>query len=136
MDVMARNHRALGWLTVIVLAGCGTAHARTGYGRMAGVVLDPAGTPQLGATVWVSTEDAADHTVTQLLTDQRGAFLAGRLRSGSYSVRVSLAGFLPTLEQHIEVTPNLTTLLKIELGTVFDSLQQFAPPARPAHGTR
>ncbi len=119
---MARNHRALGWLIVAVLVSCGTSQARSGYGRMAGVVLDSTGTPQLGATVWVSTEDAADHTVTQLLTDQRGAFSAPRLRSGWYSVRVSLAGFLPTLEQHVEVTPNLTTLLRIELGTVFDSL--------------
>lgn len=122
MNVMARNHRALGWLIVAVLVSCGTSQARSGYGRMAGVVLDSTGTPQLGATVWVSTEDAADHTVTQLLTDQRGAFSAPRLRSGWYSVRVSLAGFLPTLEQHVEVTPNLTTLLRIELGTVFDSL--------------
>jgi hypothetical protein len=132
MDVMARNHRALSWLIAVVLAGCGTAHARSGYGRMAGVVLDSAGTPQLGATVWVSTEDAADHTVTQLLTDQHGAFSDARLRSGSYSVRVSLAGFLPTLEQHVEVTPNLTTLLKIELGTVFDSLNSLRrQPAQP-----
>ncbi len=132
MDVMARNHRALGWLIVAVLAGCGTAQARSGYGRMAGVVLDSAGTPQLGATVWVSTEDAAERSVTQLLTDQHGAFSAAKLRSGSYSVRVSLAGFLPTLEQHIEVSPNLTTLLKIELGTVFDSLNSLRrQPAQP-----
>jgi len=120
--VMARNHRALSWVAAIVLLGCGTAHARPGYGRMAGVVLDSSGTPQLGATVWVSAEDATDHTVTQLLTDQHGAFSALRLRAGAYTVRVSLAGFLPTLEQHIQITPNLTTLLKIELGTVFDSL--------------
>ena len=132
MDVMARNHRALSWLTAIVLLGCGTAHARSGYGRMAGVVLDSSGTPQLGATVWVSTEDAADHTVTQLLTDQHGSFSAARLRSGSYSVRVSLAGFLPTLERHIQVAPNLTTLLKIELGTVFDSLNSLRrQPSQP-----
>lgn len=130
--MMARNLRALAWLAALVVLGCGSADARPGYGRLVGVVLDVSGTPQLGATVWVSPEDTSDHAVTQLLTDQHGAFSTLRLHSGSYSVRVSLAGFLPTFEQHVRVAPNVTTLLRIELGTVFDSLDSLRrAPSQP-----
>jgi hypothetical protein len=85
-------------------------------------VLDPSGIPQLGATVWIAAEDAGDEAVAQLLTNQRGFFSSAQLRPGLYSVRVSLVGFLPALERDVRITPNLTTLVKIELGTVFDTL--------------
>ena len=39
-------------------------------------------------------------------------------------MRVTLAGFLPTLEKHVRVTANLTTLLRIQLESMFASLEQ------------
>jgi hypothetical protein len=122
--VQARIHRALGWLIAAgVLCLCGVpAQARTGDGRLSGIVLDPAGIPQLGATVWIAAEDMGDQAAAQLLTNQRGSFSSSQMRPGLYSVRVSLVGFLPALERHVRITPNLTTIVKIELGTVFDTL--------------
>ncbi|MGB6431458.1 MAG: carboxypeptidase-like regulatory domain-containing protein, partial [Candidatus Acidiferrales bacterium] len=68
----------------------------------------------------------------QLLTNQRGFFSSAEMRPGLYSVRVSLVGFLPALERHVRITPNLTTLVKIELGTVFDTLDSLRrAPAVP-----
>jgi hypothetical protein len=132
--VQARIHRALGWLIAAgVLSLCGVpAQARTGDGRLSGIVLDPAGIPQLGATVWIATEDTDAQSVAQLLTNQRGSFSSAQLRPGLYSVRVSLVGFLPALQRHVRITPNLTTLVKIELGTVFDTLDSLRrAPAVP-----
>jgi hypothetical protein len=133
--VQARIHRALGWLiaAATVLCVCGVAaQARTGDGHLSGIVLDPAGIPQLGATVWIAAEDAGDQSIAQLLTNQRGSFSSAQLRPGLYSVRVSLVGFLPALERHVRITPNLTTLVKIELGTVFDTLDSLRrAPAIP-----
>jgi hypothetical protein len=76
----------------------------------------------LGATVWIAAEDMGDQAAAQLLTNQRGSFSSSQMRPGLYSVRVSLVGFLPALERHVRITPNLTTIVKIELGTVFDTL--------------
>jgi carboxypeptidase family protein len=132
--VQARIHRALVWtIAAAVVCLCGApAQARTGDGRMSGVVLDPSGVPQLGATVWIMAEDAGSQAVAQLLTNQHGAFSSAQLRPGLYSVRVSLVGFLPALQRDIRVTPNLTTIVKIELGTVFDTLDSLRrAPAAP-----
>jgi len=131
--VQARIYRALGWMVAAaVLCAVPAAQARTGDGRLTGIVLDSSGIPQLGATVWIAAEDGGGLAVAQLLTNQRGSFSSAELRPGLYTVRVSLVGFLPALERHVRITSNITTLVKIELGTVFDSLDSLRrAPAVP-----
>ena len=65
------------------------------------------------------------------LTNTQGVFRDERLAPGFYTVRVTLAGFLPTLEKHIRVSANLTTLVRIQLESMFASLEQLrrAPSA-------
>ncbi len=92
------------------------------FGKLSGTVVDPAGVPQMGATVALSQNDLANNSVTRLLTNDRGSFLAARLAPGIYTIRVTLAGFLPALERNVRIEPNLTTILKIEMGTIFSSL--------------
>src|SRR2546425_6460628 len=58
------------------------------------------------------------------LTNTQGMFRGDKLAPGCYSVRVTLAGFLPTFEKHIRVTSNLTTVVRIELESMFASLDQ------------
>jgi hypothetical protein len=113
-----------GWVAVVVLAMAGSAGAQTGYGKLAGVVQDPAGTPQMGATIWVIEEEAVGQTASRYLTDQHGAFSSGHLKPGKYEVRVSLAGFLPALERDVAVAANLTTLLRVQMDSIFASLDQ------------
>ena len=125
------------------LAVCGllccaweTASAQGGgYGLISGIVKDPVGVRQMGATVVVTTERLGERVSTQLLTDQNGAFSLARMRPGLYSVKVSLAGFMPALQEHIRISPNLTTIVQLELGSVFASLDALrqAPP-RPSEG--
>src|SRR5260370_3870364 len=59
-----------------------------------------------------------------LVTDTQGMFRGDQLAPGFYTVRVTLAGFLPTLEKHIRITSNLTTVVRIELESMFASLDQ------------
>ena len=114
--------RTLGWAMVMVLALAVSATAKQGYGTLSGVVVNPSGTPQMGAVVWLIAEDGSGGTVSQLLTNQHGAFSSDHLKPGKYAVRVSLAGFLPAMERHIAVMADLTTLLRVQVDSVFASL--------------
>jgi hypothetical protein len=41
-----------------------------------------------------------------------------------YTVRVTLAGFLPTVQQHVRISAHLTTVVRVELESMFASLDQ------------
>jgi len=113
-------------LTAVVLS-LGTqpaaAQAKLVPGRLAGVVRDAAGTPQLGANVELIAETGAAAS-RGFLTNTQGIFRGEKLAPGLYTLRVTLAGFLPTLEKHIRVTSNLTTVVRVELESMFASLDQ------------
>jgi hypothetical protein len=124
--------RSLG-LCGLLFCAWGTASAQSSYGLIAGIVSDPAGIRQMGATVVLTTERLGEQVSTQLLTDKDGAFSLGRMRPGLYSVKVSLAGFMPALQEHIRISSNLTTMVHIELGSVFASLDALRhTPSRPS----
>jgi len=111
----------LGSLMVVALLFAAPAAARPGYGTISGVVLDPSGTPQMGASILLISGDGG-RIVSQILSNQHGTFLTDHLKPGSYDVRVSVAGFLPTMERNVAVMSNLTTLLRVQVDTVFSSL--------------
>ncbi|HLJ41223.1 MAG TPA: carboxypeptidase-like regulatory domain-containing protein, partial [Candidatus Acidoferrales bacterium] len=67
--------------------------AESETGKIAGVVLDPSGVPQMGATV-VVTAKSLSPTSVRLLTNEHGRFATAALLPGIYSVNVTLAGFL------------------------------------------
>src|SRR5258708_18354941 len=100
------------------------AQAKLVPGKLAGVVRDAAGTPQMGASVELISEAMGLAATRGFLTNTQGMFRGEKLVSGFYAVRVTLAGFLPTLEKHIRVTSNLTTVVRIELESMFASLDQ------------
>ena len=119
---MKSTRETLGWVLCILLALASPLAAKPGYGTLSGVVLDPLGTPQMGATVWLVSEADAGQPISHLLSNQQGEFFTDRLKPGKYSVRVALTGFLPTTEQHVAVLANLTTLLRVQVDSVFASL--------------
>jgi hypothetical protein len=100
------------------------AQAKPVPGKLAGVVRDSLGTPQLGASVELIPEAAGLAATRGFLTNTQGSFSGDKLAPGFYSVRVTLAGFLPTLEKHVRISSNLTTLVRIELESMFASLDQ------------
>jgi hypothetical protein len=105
-------------------ADASAAQGKSVSGRLSGVVNDAAGTPQMGATVEVAQESAGMASPLGFLTNIQGAFHGERLAPGFYTVRVTLAGFLPTLQQHVRVTAHVTTVLSIQLESLFASLDQ------------
>jgi carboxypeptidase family protein len=119
-----RRFPAFAWAFLLALPLAAPLCADPAFGKLSGVVVDPAGIPQMGATVALLSEDARAITPLQLHTNDRGVFTLERVRVGAYSVRVTLAGFLPALERHVRIEANLTTLLRVELDSVFSSLDR------------
>jgi hypothetical protein len=118
-----RSVRLLAFGFVVCLAAI-PAKANPSSGSISGVVVDGSGTPQMGATVMIAPEKLFDSSPVKLLTNGKGGFTSTILPAGLYSVEVTLAGFLPTIEQHIEVSDSHGTLLQVVMGSVFTSLGQ------------
>src|ERR1700720_3182091 len=97
---------------------------KSGPGKLAGVVLDATGTPQMGASVELFAETSGVSAARELLTNTQGVFRGEKLSPGLYTVRVTLAGFLPTLEKHIRINPNVTTVVRVQMESMFASLEQ------------
>jgi hypothetical protein len=98
------------------------AQVKPTSGKLAGVVNDIGGIPQMGATVEVASESTA--SALTFLTNTAGVFHGDRLSPGLYTVRVTLAGFLPTLQRHVRISSHLTTVVRIQLESIFASLDQ------------
>lgn len=126
--VSGRIIRTAGFGFLVCLLAVPAMAARSG-GRISGVVLDSAGTPQMGATVLLRPESALQASTVKLLTDGRGRFASAALPVGLYSIQVTLAGFLPALDRNIRVSAAHPTVLQIMLGTVFSTLEQLRRPA-------
>ena len=91
-------------------------------GRISGVVLDQEGVPQMGATVEIAASSLMAQAAVQLFTNDHGRFVSGTLPPGAYTLRVTLAGFLPTLRPNVEVNSRQTTNVQIEMGSLFAGL--------------
>src|SRR6266576_3702546 len=96
-------------------------------GKILGLVTDAGGVPQMGEAVLLL--NAEDRLSERALTDEKGAFSFDGLSAGRYSVRVSLASFMPVSKSNIFVQPGLRTLLNVSLAGLFSSIQLVRPTA-------
>src|SRR5258708_35477303 len=78
----------------------------------------------MGDRVEVFAEAPGLTSSLDYLTNTLGIFRGEKLSPGLYTIRVTLAGFLPTLQQHVRINPNLTTMVRIEMESMFASLEQ------------
>ncbi len=90
------------------------------FGVMAGVITDAHGTPQMGAAVALIASDG--RILQQVYTSDRGIFLLERVLPGLYSLRVTLASFLPVLKENILIEPGVRSFLSINLASLFDTV--------------
>jgi len=104
------------------------SNSKSSSGTLSGVVRDAGGIPQLGASVEVLSEAPGIAATQQFLTNTQGIFKNDNLAPGFYSVRVTLAGFLPSLEKHVRVSANLTTIVRVQLESMFASIEQLRRP--------
>lgn len=126
------------WTATLVICGllltASSGLAARNSGKLTGFVADPAGNPQMGATVWLTPQFPGARAV-ELLTDENGIFVSQRLRPGLYSVKVILAGFMPSLQTDVSVAANANTSVHVELSSILLSVDQLRrkskKPAEP-----
>ncbi|MGB7759738.1 MAG: carboxypeptidase-like regulatory domain-containing protein [Bryobacteraceae bacterium] len=90
-------------------------------GSITGVVNDSRGVPQMGATVTVYNRQ--DRQVGKILSDSNGQFRFAGLFPSLYSLRVTLASFVPAIRKDIAVEAGQLSRLRVSLNTLFSSIQ-------------
>jgi hypothetical protein len=112
-------------LSLGLLALCGTAGAADlslpVTGNLLGVVTDTAGAPQMGATVQLFNK--YERVIAKTLTLPDGRFAFAALPIDIYSVRVSLATFLPAAREKIAIRPGMDSILRIHMATLLSSIE-------------
>lgn len=100
-------------------------------GSIAGFVKDSSGLPRAGAAVLLL--DKYERVLERGVTNARGIFGFPDLRPGSYSIRVSLASFVPALKHRIAVQAGLQSLLFVNMASVISSVELvYAAPGQGA----
>src|SRR5271156_1992902 len=89
-------------------------------GSIAGYVKDPSGVPQMGATVLLFNH--SERLIQRALTNERGIFGFASLAPDVYSIRVTLASFMPAVLQRVGVQPGMQSLLYVDLAGVLSSI--------------
>ena len=97
-------------------------------GAIAGVVTNAAGDPQMGATVTLYNRE--DRVYLRAITDDRGEFRFPGLFPNLYSLRVTLASFVPALKKNISVQPGMRSVMAVNLNSLFSSIQFAYPPVQ------
>jgi hypothetical protein len=83
----------------------------------------------MGATVQLF--DELERVASHALTDQSGGFLFQTLPPETYSLRVSLASFLPAWKRNILVQPGMRSLLNVNLAGALSTIELvYGSPAR------
>jgi hypothetical protein len=95
-------------------------------GAIAGLVTDASGKPKLGAAVMLY--DRQERFAGRSITDSQGEFRFAGLFPDLYSVRITLAAFVPALRKGILVQPGMRSLLAVNLNTLFSTIQVSYPP--------
>jgi hypothetical protein len=110
-------------LTALLVSGAVDAGAAPVKltGSIAGIVRDNAGVPQMGASVLLFNR--YERMVQRALTNEKGIFGFELLTPEVYSVRVSLASFVPAVKHKIEVQPGMQSLLYINMASLLSSVE-------------
>src|SRR5579883_3305668 len=118
----AKTQRTVTTLVVGLACAVGPVLLRAGEmpslsGAIAGSVKDAAGKPQLGAVVLLLNHQ--EHIIGRFLTDERGEFKVLGLLPNFYSVKVTLASFVPAIKKDILVQPGMRSVLNVNMNTLF-----------------
>ena len=87
---------------LLFLLYCLPAFSQVNLGRISGSVMDESGGVVVGAKVTVTDQERG--TIRSLVTDQTGAYAAGSLIPGQYTVKVEASGFNNTERKDVPVT--------------------------------
>jgi hypothetical protein len=90
-------------------------------GALKGVVTDTSGRPRMGAVVLLFNRQ--DKPVRRMITNGEGGFAFADLLPDVYSVRISLASFIPAVKNNIQVQAGKLRLLDVNLSAWFSYIQ-------------
>ena len=99
-------------------------------GAIAGSVTNGDGVPQMGALVMLFNRQ--DGLSQKMFTDEKGNFAFPSLLPDIYSIRVTLASFVPAIKSNILVQPGMRSVLNVSLAALFSSIHLVYPPEHPA----
>ena len=99
-------------------------------GSIMGEVKSVTGVVEMGAKVLLY--DRHDQLVRQVLTNEQGRFGFAALAPDVYSIRVTLASFVPALRRNISVAAGTDSLLQINLSGIFSTVDILSSAS---HGT-
>jgi len=99
-------------------------------GAIAGSVTNGDGVPQMGAVVMLFNKQ--DGLSQKVFTDEKGKFVFPALLPDIYSIRVTLASFVPAIKNNILVQPGMRSVLNVSLAALFSSIHLVYPPEHPA----
>ena len=105
----------------LAVPGCAAELAIPFTGNLLGRVADAAGNPQMGAIVELFNR--YERSVARTASAPDGRFAFAGLPIDNYSVRVSLASFLPAFRDRIAVKAGLDSILQIHLATLFSNVE-------------
>jgi hypothetical protein len=99
-------------------------------GSIAGEVKSVAGVVEMGAKVLLY--DRHESLIRQVLTNEQGQFGFAGLTPDVYSIRVTLASFVPAMRRNIAIAPGTQNLLQINLSGIFSTVDILSSAS---HGT-
>src|ERR1039457_5335114 len=120
-------------LGLVCLAAAGPvsgAVSVTLSGAIAGSVTNVEGVPQMGALVLLFNRQ--DGLSQKAFTDEKGAFAFAGLLPDIYSIRVTLASFVPAIKNNILVQPGIRSVLNVSMAALFSSIHLAYPVEHPA----
>src|ERR1700722_964329 len=98
-------------------------------GAISGLVTDGGGIPQMGAAVMLFNRQ--DRLSEKVFTDEKGVFAFAGLVPDVYSIRVTLASFVPAIRDRILVQPGMRSALNVSMATLFSSIRLVYPAEQP-----
>jgi len=120
-------------LGLVCLAAAGPAAGGVSVtlsGAIAGSVTNGEGIPQMGAAVMLFNRQ--DGLSGKAFTDEQGNFAFPGLLPDVYSIRVTLASFVPAIKKNILVQPGIRSVLNVSMATLFSSIHLVYPAEHPA----
>ncbi len=90
-------------------------------GTITGIVSNASGVPQMGASVLLYNRQ--DRVFQKMFTGDRGEFQFAGLLPDTYSIRVTLATFMPAFKRDILVQPGMRSVLNVNLNSLFSTIR-------------
>jgi hypothetical protein len=136
MTVAGTNRRTNSWiLSTLAAMFCLGPSANAGgtlalAGSIMGEVKSVTGVVEMGAKVLLY--DRHEQLLRQVLTNEQGRFGFVALAPDVYSIRVTLASFVPAMRRNISVAAGTDSLLQINLSGIFSTVDILSSAS---HGT-